>query len=116
MGTVSGALETTHFSEKVHLVVARKAKFTTTAVLKFPEVNMQVVEQQGVAGTARDYNTTAVSDHIQRMEVTKTAQQIETVLKRAKRSFASKKFLEAFRAIFRIRPEPFPAGWLLLFN
>lgn len=79
MGTVSGNLETTHLSEKVHIVVARKARFVGTGCLKQPNFNIQVVEQQGVAGTTRDYNTTAVADHIQRMEVTKTAQQIETV-------------------------------------
>lgn len=79
MGTVTGSLETTHFSEKVHLVVARKAKFVGIASSKRPTIHMQVVEQQGVTGTTRDYNTSAVTDHIQRMEVTKTAQQIETV-------------------------------------
>lgn len=79
MGTVTGALETTHLSEKVHIVVARKARFVGDGVIKQPNFKVQVVEQQGVAGTTRDYNTTAVSDHIQRMEVTKTAQQIETV-------------------------------------
>ena len=79
MGTVTGALETTHFSEKVHLVVARKAKFVGYATVKYPDTYCQVVEQQGVSGATRDYNTTAVADHIQRMEVTKTAQQIETV-------------------------------------
>lgn len=80
MGTVTGALETTHLSEKVHLVVARKAKFVAYASLKHPNIHMQVVEQQGTVGTTtRDYNVTGVADHIQRMEVTKSAQQIESV-------------------------------------
>nr|AOV86256.1 hypothetical capsid protein [uncultured virus]AOV86270.1 hypothetical capsid protein [uncultured virus] len=77
MGTVASALESTHLSEKVHIVVARKAKIHMHMIEKSPKINIQMVNNHDATNT--NYIASAVSEHIQRMEVTKTAQQLEQV-------------------------------------
>lgn len=79
-GTVTGALESSHMSEKVHIVVARSASISGTVRQRLPVVKAQLVfSHDGDLGTGTNYLGTAVTEHLAVQEVTKTSQNIETV-------------------------------------
>ncbi len=80
MGTVSGFLESAHMSEKIHIVVGRQASIKGTMVQRIPFVKCQLVySHDGAVGVGTDYLASAVTEHAEVMEVTKSAQQIEQV-------------------------------------
>ena len=80
MGTVSSELESAHLSEKVHIVVGRTASIKGTMVQRIPLVKAQLVyTHDGNYGIGTNYSSSAVTEHAQVMEVTKSAQQLEQV-------------------------------------
>lgn len=80
MGTVTGTKEQSHLSEKVHLVLARRFCFRGYMEQRVPDVRAQyVVNHDGVFPAGENYIGTAVNEHLQIMEVTKSAQQVEQV-------------------------------------
>jgi hypothetical protein len=80
MGTVSSVLESAHLAEKVHIVVGRTASIKGTMVQRVPLVKAQLVyTHDGDLGVGTNFRQSAVSEHAQVMEVTKSAQQLEQV-------------------------------------
>ena len=79
MGTVASELESSHLSEKVHIVVGRRCAIRATVYQRVPPVVAQVVyNHDGAWPGGTNYMGTAVSEHLAVQQVTKSTQNIET--------------------------------------
>jgi len=79
-GTVASALESSHMSEKVHIVVARRFCLRGYMEQRIPDLKVQMATQHdGVFPVGTNYIGSPVTEHLQLMQVTKSAQQVETV-------------------------------------
>jgi len=80
MGTVASALESSHMSEKVHIVLGRRFCLKGHIDQRVPDLKVQMATQHdGVFPVGTNYIGTPVAEHLQLMQVTKSAQQVETV-------------------------------------
>jgi len=80
MGTVPGELESSHLSEKVHIVVARRCNVRGTFVNRVPNIKGDLVYQHdGTFPAGTNYVGTLVNEHLAVQEVTKTTQNLEQV-------------------------------------
>jgi hypothetical protein len=80
MGTVPGVLESSHLSEKVHIVVARRATIRGSFVQRVPNLKADLVySHDGDLDVGTNYLGTAVDEHLAVQEVTKSTQNIENV-------------------------------------